>query len=185
MKKFFIILVLCIGLISCIDSNVSVDNYIFGDDTVVMTVSEIPVTYDIFRYYYLSLKINYEDPGKEEHEKLMDECCEAVKYYASMFVFASENNVFIDENDISVINYEISSYESFYGNDGFSDLLDELNHTRNSYTEIAKWQILREKCLEALSLTESELERQISDTVNRLEVVYDTSFYELSPQTIK
>lgn len=184
-KKFIIVLFIFCLLCSCTSEENENKPDELSYDTVILHVGDISVTYDIYRYYYLSLSVNYDLSDKADEAELKSECEKAVKYFSSVFIYAENNGVTIDDELCSRADAEISAYIALYGTDGVARLLSALNHTENSYKQLLIWQALFEKCMSTLDVKEEKLNAELDKLTESLEIDFDISYDLLNSETIK
>ncbi len=186
MKRYFALLILIslmLSLLSC--GREEEKEYVFADDTLIMTVENVPITYDLYRFYYLSMKASYENFDESAQKELKDQCIEAVKFYAALYVLSERKGINLTQSDHSKVSAQIADYEDFYGQDGYTEMLSQLYHTRSSHSLTLEWQLLRKKCAENLEISEDDVTVLVRQLMKELEIHYEDAFDCIVYENIK
>lgn len=121
-------------------------------DGEYLTVNGTPISYDEFRYYYLTTKASLESSLEEGKTLELPELLTAVedsfkKDYGVRSWIADQGTTLTDEEKQAVLDNTTMMVSMMGGEDGFQQALDSIYCTKDLYNQMGELQSLQQKAL--------------------------------------
>lgn len=146
-------------LAGCTGSSAESGLYVDGKKVSVdnmLTIGDEKIPFDVFRYFYLYFKGNFDNGDKEYWTKnpdmaktLSEMVVDNIKFMSKTKVMAKEMDIKLDETDQKQIKDQVDKVKSSYKTDGeYKDAMLAANLTEESYQWIMENQLLYNKVFE-------------------------------------